>query len=199
MFRISEPAERDVAAFISSQRNLEFAYAEVGATNSTPPAGYTIDHNRIQLGQGEATFKRAVDVLKSWRHFDLGWVMIVPRGVAVEVGEIVAVKARAFGTWSLSACRVVYVIEEPRRFGFAYSTLPDHVECGEERFMVEWLADDSVWYDIIAFSQPRHPLVRLSKPLARMLQKRFARESMLRVAAELTGSSSPRPAATLSQ
>ncbi len=129
--------------------------------------------------------KRAVEALKNWRQFDLGWVTIVPRGVAIEVGATVAVKARAFGTWSLSASRVVYVIDEPRRFGFAYGTLPDHVECGEERFLIEWLADDSVWYDILAFSRPRHPLVRLSSPLARLLQKRFARESILARSSEL--------------
>ena len=181
MFRISEPSERDVVEFISIQHNLPFTYADVGATNATPPAGYNVDHNRIRLGEGEATYRRAVEALKSWRHFDLGWVGIAPRGVAVEVGATVAVKARAFGTWSLSACRVVYVIDEPRRFGFAYGTLPDHVECGEERFLVEWLADDSVWYDILAFSRPQHPLVKLSSPLARMLQKRFARESLARM------------------
>ena len=179
MFRIKEPRDEDVAEFISSQRSLEFTYPEVGATNGTPPAGYKVDHNRIQLGHGEATYKRAVEALKTWRQFQLGWVTIVPRGVAVEVGATVAVKARAFGTWSLNASRVVYVIDEARRFGFAYGTLPDHVECGEERFLIEWLADDSVWYDILAFSKPRHPLVQLSSPLARMLQKRFARESML--------------------
>ena len=119
-----------------------------------------------------------MEALKNWRQFELGWVTIVPRGVTVEVGATVAVKARAFGTWSLSAARVVYVIDESRRFGFAYGTLPDHVECGEERFLIEWMADDSVWYDILAFSKPRHPLVRLSSPLARLLQKRFARESL---------------------
>ena len=43
--------------FISSQRNLQFTYAEVGATNATPPSGYKIDHNRIRLGQGEATYQ----------------------------------------------------------------------------------------------------------------------------------------------
>ena len=178
MFTIKEPSEEDVAKFISSQRNLDFTYHEVGATNATPPAGYKVDRNRIQLGHGEATYRSAVEALKKWRHFELGWVTIVPRGVVVEVGATVAVKARAFGTWSLSAARVVYVIEEPRRFGFAYGTLPDHVECGEERFLIEWLEDDSVWYDIFAFSKPRHPLVRLSFPLARLLQKRFARESL---------------------
>jgi uncharacterized protein (UPF0548 family) len=181
MFLIREPSDEDAVRFVVSQRDLPFTYAEVGATNATPPAGYTIDHNRIQLGTGEATYRKAVDALTNWRHFELGWVTITPSGVAVEVGATVAVKARAFGTWSLSALRVVYVIDEARRFGFAYGTLPDHVEKGEERFLVEWLADDSVWYDILAFSRPRHPLVRLSAPLARRLQKQFARASLNRM------------------
>ena len=64
MFTLREPSEQDVARFISSQRNLEFTYPEVGATNTTPPAAYKIDHNRIQLGHGEATFKQAVEALK---------------------------------------------------------------------------------------------------------------------------------------
>jgi len=182
MFKISEPSEQDVASFILSQRDQTLTYAEIGATNATPPAGYNIDHNRIQLGHGEVIYKRAVEALKAWRHFDLGWVTIVPRGVPIEVGAVVAVKARAFGTWSLNACHVVYAINEPRRFGFAYGTLPDHVESGEERFLIEWLPeDDSVWYDILAFSRPQHPLVKLSSPLARKLQKQFARESMARM------------------
>jgi uncharacterized protein (UPF0548 family) len=181
MFLMREPSDADAARFVSSQRELPFTYAEVGATNTTPPAGYTVDHNRIQLGIGETTYRSAVDALKNWRHFELGWVTIAPRGEVVEVGATVAVKARAFGTWSLSATRVVYVIDEARRFGFAYGTLPDHVEKGEERFMVEWLPDDTVWYDILAFSRPRHPLVRLSAPLARRLQKQFARDSLNRM------------------
>ena len=179
MFTLVEPSERDVIQFISAQRDLPFTYSEVGATNTTSPAGYNVDHNRLQLGQGDATYVRAVEALKNWSQFDLGWVTIAPQGVAVEVGATVAVKARAFGTWSLNAARVVYVIDEPGRFGFAYGTLPDHVECGEERFLVERLPDDSVWYDILAFSHPQHPLVKLSSPLARRLQKRFARESLL--------------------
>jgi uncharacterized protein (UPF0548 family) len=189
MFMLREPSDDDATRFVASQRDLPFTYPEVGATNTTPPAGYQVDHNRIQLGSGEATFRSAVEALKHWRQFDLGWVVIAPRDVLVEVGAIVAVKARAFGTWSLSACRVVYTINEARRFGFAYGTLPDHVEKGEERFLVEWLPDDSVWYDILAFSRPRHPLVRFSSLLARMLQKRFARDSLnrMKLAADLRG------------
>ena len=188
MFRITEPTDSDVAKFISSQHDLDFTYPEVGATNAKPPEGYTIDNNRVLLGNGETIYRAAVAVLKEWRQFDLGWLSVVPRGVPTEVGEIVAVKARALGTWALNATRVIYVIDEPRRFGYAYGTLPGHIECGEERFLIEWLNDDSVWYDILAFSQPRHPLVRVAYPLARMLQKKFARESMLRVK-ELTQTS----------
>jgi uncharacterized protein (UPF0548 family) len=189
MFLLSEPDNKTVAAFISSQREQPFTYSEVGATNGTPPADFKLDHNRIKLGSGIGTYERAIAALRKWKQFDLGWVSIVPEGVPIDVGSTVAVKAWAFGSWSLSATRVVYLIDDDgpiRRFGFAYGTLPDHVECGEERFTVELHeADDSVWFDILAFSKPRHPLVRLSFPLARLLQKRFAREAMARMRREV--------------
>ena len=73
-------------------------------------------------------------------------------------------------------------------FGFAYGTLPSHIERGEERFLVECdPVDGSVWYDILAFSQPRHVLAKLGYPYVRRMQKRFGRDSaaaMLRAIAE---------------
>ena len=196
MFLLTEPSTQVVNKFIARQRDSTFSYAEVGATREIPPPGYTIDHNRIQLGSGEQDYQRAVAALREWRQFDLGWVKIVPSGVPIEAGANVAVKARAFGLWSLSAARVVYLIDEDgpiRRFGFAYGTLRDHVERGEERFTVEWhKQDNSVWYDILAFSQPRHPLVRLSSPLARMLQKRFVRDSQRRMVEAVQSQNSER-------
>ena len=179
MFTLREPSDREIRNFISSQSNLPSSYSEVGATQDNVPAGYTVDHNRTQLGRGAEIYERAINALKQWRQFELGWVTIEPRDVAIEVGATVAVKARACGLWSLNACHVVYIVDEIRRFGFAYGTLPDHVECGEERFLIEWNpADDSVWYDILAFSKPQHPLVRAGAPVARLLQKRFARDSL---------------------
>ena len=75
------------------------------------------------------------------------------------------------------------------RFGFAYGTLPDHAEKGEERFSVEWHHEDnSVWYDILAFSRPNHPLARLGLPLTRRLQRRFARDSKRAMVAAAGGS-----------
>jgi uncharacterized protein (UPF0548 family) len=77
---------------------------------------------------------------------------------------------------------VVYLIDEGeslKKFGFAYGTLASHVERGEERFTIEWQKeDDSVWYDILAFSKPNKFVVKLGFPVTRMLQKRFARDSL---------------------
>lgn len=182
MFLRHEPSAEAVRNFITSQQGLAFTYPEVGATESQPPAGYRVDHNRIKLGDGENTFQRAVAALRNWRQFDLGWIKVLTDEQPIAVGTTVAVLAQLFAVWSLNAARIVYVIddrtEETERFGFAYGTLPDHVERGEERFLVERLEDGSVWYDLYAFSRPQHPLARLGFPFTRMLQKRFARESL---------------------
>jgi uncharacterized protein (UPF0548 family) len=111
--------------------------------------------------------------------FKLGWVDLFPDSAPIRVGQTVAAVVRHFGFWSMNACRIVYVIEENRRFGFAYGTLQDHAEQGEERFSIEWLeSDDSVWYSILAFSRPGKWQARIAKPLSRALQKKFARDSL---------------------
>jgi uncharacterized protein (UPF0548 family) len=182
MFFLTEPSAETIRRFIASQQQQPFSYSEVGATQHEPPANYILDHNRIKLGKGEETYERAVAALLRWQQFDLGWVKIVPDTTPLEVGATVAIKAKTFGFWSLSACRIVYLINEDgpiRKFGFAYGTLTNHVERGEERFTIEWHAKDgTAWYDILAFSRPNQFLVRLGYPLARRLQKRFAKESL---------------------
>jgi uncharacterized protein (UPF0548 family) len=86
---------------------------------------------------------------------------------------------RHVGFWSVNISRIVYLIDEESRYGFAYGTLPSHSEEGEERFFVEHdKTTDEVWYDLYAFSKPRHPLARIGYPISRHLQKRFARESL---------------------
>jgi uncharacterized protein (UPF0548 family) len=91
----------------------------------------------------------------------------------------VAILAGRYGVWMVNFCRVVYVIDEPRRYGFAYGTLPEHAEEGEERFLVEWRVDNSVWYEVLAFSREKHLLAKLARPIARRLQKKFRNDSGL--------------------
>ena len=164
-----------------AEPKLPFSYTAVGATARTPPAGNVVDRTRVKLGEGESVFRSAIASLRRWEQFRLGWVEAWPSDTPIRAGEAVAVMGRAVGVWWLNACRIVYVVEEAgatSKFGFAYGTLPGHVESGEERFLVEWNRhDDAVWYDILAFSRPNHILTRLGYPLVRALQKRFGKDS----------------------
>lgn len=181
MLFLKKPSPETIRQFLMAQAKLDFTYPTVGATAKTPPAGYVVDHTRIHIGVGENAFTAAKAALENWQQFNLGWVQAWSPETPIKPGEVVAVLARAIGLWWLNACRIVYVVRETgpiTRFGFAYGTLPDHAGSGEERFLVEWdRADNSVWYDILAFSRPQHYLVRLGYPMLRRRQSQFGRES----------------------
>jgi len=181
MWRFREPTPAEVEAFLVEQARLGFSYEGIGRTRnaSTVPPGYVLDHNRQRLGDGDAMFAVAVSALRRWEMVPAPLARMVPSPPPVEVGQTVGVLVRAVGAWWLNAARIVYVIDEAaaslssRRFGFAYGTLPGHAESGEERFVVEQLADGSVWYDLTAFSRPRFWGARLARPVTRALQRRF--------------------------
>jgi len=145
--------------------------------------------------RGEAVFAAAKAALERWDQFRLGWLEASPADTPIRSGEVVAILARSAGLSWLVACRIIYVINENgpiTRFGFAYGTLPDHAATGEERFLIEWIpADDSVWYDILAFSRPRHRLARWGYPVIRRMQKRFGRESAAAVLRAVGSNSHP--------
>jgi len=182
--RLSRPDSAAIRRFLDEQRALPFSYEEIGHTKygARTHRGYDVDHNRQQLGAGAATFAAACAAIRAWRMFPAPWTAIEP-AAPIEVDASVGVLVRALGLWWLNAARIVYVIDEPRRFGFAYGTLPGHAERGEERFSVEWRDDDSVWYDLYAFSRPRLLAARIGAPVTRALQRRFARDSKAAMAA----------------
>ena len=181
-FYLMPPTTVAITHFLQEQAVQPFSYPAIGATQSTPPAGYVVDHNCVQLGRGPACYEAACAALQRWEMFNLGWLHLCWPTTPVTTGATVGVLAQVFGIHILNACRIVYTIDETTvdatRYGFAYGTLPGHIEQGEERFLIEWRhTDDSVWYDILAFSQPHHWLIRLGYPVARIFQKRFGRDS----------------------
>jgi uncharacterized protein (UPF0548 family) len=182
MFFLKKPPSDGIRRSIDSQKSLPFSYTEIGASREgVAPSGYVVDRYRVRLGEGPEAYARAVEALRGWRQFDLGWVRLLPPDAPLEAGVTVGVLVRHYGFWSLNPARIAYLVEETgnvERFGFGYGTLPGHAERGEERFGVEWNREDgSVYYDVFAFSRPKHPLALLSYPFARLLQKRFARDS----------------------
>lgn len=187
MFSRRKPSPEAIAAFLAGQRDAKYSHPHEGATRGAgartrAPAGFTRDHHRQALGRGPAAYARARAALSGWAMFNIGWVELHPRAPALEAGTTVAVLVRAAGLWALNGCRVAYRFDEDgpvARYGFAYGTL-DHAEAGEERFSVEWnRAEDTVVYDLLAFSRPRHPLAKLGFPLVRRYQRRFARDTGL--------------------
>lgn len=163
-----------------------FGYEEVGAT--ADPAAmarlrhrYTIDDHRFVLGRGRARFEAAASALLAWRQFEIPWLSLCGREHGVHPGQVVATLTRAFGLWFLNPCRVVYCAPRSpstNEVAFAYGTLAGHVARGEERFRVAFdPADESVSFEILAFSSPAHPTTRIGRPFLRRIQRRFATDA----------------------
>ena len=188
MWFFRRPSDATVASFFAAQSLMPLSYHAAGASRGTDwPDGFNHDRNSVRLGSGEAVFLKACAALREWRMFPGSWTMIYPAGALQSEGNCVGLLMRVFGLWWLNALRIVYEVDDDgnssggtvkRRVGFAYGTLPGHVESGEERFTVVWLTDDSVHYELHAFSRPRYWMVKLAKPVARALQRRFVRQSL---------------------
>ena len=172
------PSQQVIEGFLQVQRRCEFTYQEVGCTRETDVAGFDLDEYRVRLGQGQETFAAACSAMRAWRMFPKRWTGVVHGESDIAAQQTVAVLIKVFGLWWLNSARIVYMLgDTDRRFGFAYGTLPGHVECGEERFMVEWDEDDVVWYELRAMSRPRLWFTRLGYPFVRRLQRLFGRDS----------------------
>ncbi|HBE81480.1 MAG: DUF1990 domain-containing protein [Blastocatellia bacterium] len=178
MFLLARPKYAEIEAYLAAAESTTFSYLDIGATQTHPPDGYVVDHNRVQIGRGFEDWDRAKHAVRKWKMFDLGWAELLFTDTPIEKDRIVAILVNHFGFYSLNAARIVFTINERSRFGFAYGTLTDHVESGEERFMVEINErTGEVWYDLFAFSRPNHLLAKLGYPLTRRLQRQFASDS----------------------
>lgn len=179
MFLVTRPSTRIVERFLLESRDLPLSYAPVGIVREKP-LDRPFDEEVVAIGRGEDDLERARAALRAWKPFDIGWVETFPRNAPLEVETVVAVLIRHLGFWSLNGCRIVYCADGPeaeRHFGFAYGTLTNHAESGEELFDVFLDASGDVMYRIRAISWPQAMLARLGQPIVRALQARFRKDS----------------------
>ncbi|SOD72536.1 uncharacterized protein (UPF0548 family) [Jatrophihabitans sp. GAS493] len=156
-------------ARIAELRSASLTYPEVGRTR----------HG--ELPHGYRAFRRSVPVPSS-TGFDLathelfGWLVHRRAGLNVTASGRVALDAVAdlrigFRRLSIVApCRVVYVIDEPGRRGFAYGTLPGHPESGEESFVLEQTPEHALRFTVTAFSRPATTLTKIAGPFGHRVQ-----------------------------
>src|SRR4029079_13758987 len=135
------------------------------------------------LGAGDDVWTRACAGIRSWAAHRGAGITVMPAETPTIERQNVAVITSAGPLHVLAACRIVRVIDEPDRFGFAYGTLPSHPVEGEEHFVVTRDADSTrsggaVRFDVAAFSRPHDLLTRLGGPLPRRLQARAPPHSL---------------------
>jgi uncharacterized protein (UPF0548 family) len=189
MFLVARPSLRDVDGFLRDSIDRPLSYAPVGLARGSA-RGFRIDEQSIVVGSGEAAFARARVALAAWAHFDLGWVELRPSSAPIETGTVVAVVVRHLGFWSLNGARIVYAVGDRTgdEFGFAYGTLTNHAESGEEVFSVAIdRSTGDVRYSIRAASRPRAALARAGFPVVRLLQSRFRADSALAMRRAIAG------------
>jgi uncharacterized protein (UPF0548 family) len=153
---------------LSELAELPLTYTEVGATAGALPAGYHHVQKSAVIGRGRDRFEDAA--ARGMR-----WGMLRGAGVRVEATtEVAAVGSDVIVHLGpvRAPCRVVYVVDEPDRRGFAYGTLPGHAESGEELFLVRYdPLTDSVHADVTAFSRHATWWSRLGSPVTSVIQR----------------------------
>lgn len=165
-----------VAVRLSQLSGLPLTYPEVGATAGELPAGYHHLHESAVVGSGRARFDAAADAV-------LRWGMLRGAGARVRAtADVAAVGVEVLVSLGpISApCRVVYLLADADRRGFAYGTLAGHPETGEELFAVRYdPATDAVYAEVTAFSRHATWWSRLAGPLTstaqRVMSRRYVR------------------------
>jgi uncharacterized protein (UPF0548 family) len=180
MFLARRPSPEHIDRFLRESQDLPLSYSPIGIVKADT-VRRDLDEATVAIGQGKAEFERARAAVMAWKQFEIGWVEKFPPHAPVAVGTVVAVLIHHVGFWSLNGCRVLYSVgcpDDVARFGFAYGTLTNHAEAGEELFEV--FIDpqtDEVMYRIRATSWPQATLARVGQPIVRVLQARFRRHS----------------------
>ena len=132
------------------------------------PGGYHHLRKSSVIGSGRNRFEQAAAQGMRWGMLRGAGLRVEASHPVAEVGAEVLVHLGPV----VAPCRVVYVVDEPDRGGFAYGTLPGHAETGEELFLVRY---DAVSKDVIAevaaFSRHATWWSRLGAPVTSLAQR----------------------------
>jgi uncharacterized protein (UPF0548 family) len=167
------PGDADsLAGIVEALREEEPNYVGIGSTLAGQgPQGYVLARFETALGRGSERFERSRIGLRQWEAHHLPGVRVYPPRAEIRAGATVIVTLGTPLVALAAPCRIVKVVDEADRWGFAYGTLRGHPEEGEELFVVSISPDEMVRFDITVFSRPGSPLVRLAGPIGRGVQR----------------------------
>jgi uncharacterized protein (UPF0548 family) len=162
-------------------------YSPVGASQQPavahePPDGYRGRSATARIGLGEARWNFASREVMHWGVKTRSGFRVDATGPAGEGDDLIV----RFGAIR-EPVRVVAVIDELRRRGFSYGTLPGHPIRGEETFVVEHKQDDSVWLTVSSFSRSAQGLWGAAYPVLLLAQRVFLARYLRALAGPLSG------------
>jgi uncharacterized protein (UPF0548 family) len=159
----------ELTRLLETCRSSDVTYEPIGGSLGGPlPAG-CVRRSWARELDGVDAFERAREAIRAWAiHRGAGLAVAIDGPLVV--GTNVALDAPLPVGWVHATCRVVCVVDEPSRSGFAYGTLPLHPELGEESFVVHRRANGPTTFEVVAVSRPSHPLARLAPKVADRLQ-----------------------------
>jgi len=148
-------------------------YGHAGSTvRGEPPHTAPEREHSIEV---DGELAQATAALRAWAPHRGIKGRIVPAGAPIEEGTTLLVVA-PFGPFELLAPdRIVAVVDEPDRFGFAYGTLAGHPEVGEELFLAEVLGPHRLRLTVRIHAGPATLLARIGSPLVTLFQRAAAR------------------------
>ncbi|TFV87664.1 DUF1990 domain-containing protein [Blastococcus sp. CT_GayMR16] len=165
----------------------QVSYAPVGSTPPgddrwTPPHGFRPYERTVVVGRGQEHWARLAALLLEWGVKTRSGFRIEPDGATgkrVEQGADYWLVA-SFGPVSVrEPARVVAVVEEPDRCGFAYGTLEGHPVSGEEAFVVSRTPEGQVLLTLRSITRSSPGRWRLLFPLI-LVAQRWYRSRYLR-------------------
>lgn len=157
---------------------LPLTYPQVGATATGTPDGYTSVRASRRIGTGRARFDEAAGKVMRYGMLRGAGLRVDASTEVAEVGTEVLGRLGPF----MAPCRVVYVLDEPNRRGFAYGSLPGHAVTGEEMFAVRYdPSDGGVYSEVAAFSRPATWWSTLGSPVLRVMQRIITRRYLTAV------------------
>ena len=184
------PVDGALRAELSRAADLPFNYPDVGASfDETAPAGYDHIVESAVIGAGREEFDRLAEGIRQWK-IQTGSGLRVEAAGPAEKGTNVALAKRLppRGIASIVlSCRVVWTLDEPRRKGFSYGSLPGHPEAGEEAFVAELDDDGAVTFKVFGFSRRGTVATAATAPIARAIQRRTLTDYLHAAKAAIAG------------
>jgi uncharacterized protein (UPF0548 family) len=137
-------------------RSRDLSYQEVGATQldkETWPSRRRRLENRVRLGSGIECWSASADAVMHWAVKTRSGFRVMGEPIAA-LGVDNELVFRCAGLSVREPVRVVGVVDQPSRRGFAYGTRFGHPVSGEEAFIVHRDEADAVWLTIRSVTMP---------------------------------------------